>query len=206
MREDLEPLERYLRERQKTEQQSLARALGSARYRKLIRDWSKFLDAAPTPGADPTVPSAGRPALDVASERIRGAYRRIRKRGGSLDDQTPVEVLHRLRIDCKKLRYLLEFFRSLYPTDRIAPLIRSLKRLQDDLGDFNDIGVQTAELKTTADEMLERKAATTETLLAMGRLMGLLEERGRSLRSRLMVSVAAFVGDDVRASVGGLLR
>jgi CHAD domain-containing protein len=195
----LEPLEHHLRERQVEEQRRLARTLGAARYRKLVRDWAGFLEVETPTAAEGEAAAGARPALDVATERILRAYRRVRKRGAGIDEQTPVEVLHRLRIDCKKLRYLLEFFRSLYPAERVVPLIRSLKRLQDDLGDLNDVGVQTGELRGSADELLQQGSAATGTLLAMGRLQGQIEEREKKLRNRLLTSVAAFVGNEVRS-------
>lgn len=51
-------------------------------------------------------------------------------------------ALHRLRIDCKKLRYTTEFFMSLYDENRIRAFIDKLKQLQDNLGDIHDTFIQ----------------------------------------------------------------
>ncbi len=48
---------------------------------------------------------------------------------------------HRLRIALKKLRYAAELFASLYDAGTAKQFIQRLKRLQDDLGDANDVRV-----------------------------------------------------------------
>jgi triphosphatase len=52
---------------------------------------------------------------------------------------------HKLRIQAKKLRYAAEFFASLYGSKRAAKrrhkFLSALERLQDGLGDLNDIAV-----------------------------------------------------------------
>jgi triphosphatase len=51
----------------------------------------------------------------------------------------------RLRIQTKKLRYAAEFFASLFPSKRASKhrkrFLSALERLQDGLGDLNDIAV-----------------------------------------------------------------
>jgi CHAD domain-containing protein len=60
----------------------------------------------------------------------------------------PVIKLHRLRIECKRLRYLLEFFSSLFPENEINLTIQHLKKLQDVLGLYHDCIVQKRELSS----------------------------------------------------------
>jgi CHAD domain-containing protein len=205
LRPGLAALEDHLRKQQRTEQRRVARALGSSRYAKLLRDWSAFLErAAPREPSD--APTAERPVREVAVERIGRIFRRVRKRGRGLGPDSAPEVVHRLRIDCKKLRYLLEFFRSLFDEPRVATVVRSLKRLQDVLGEFNDLAVQQRELRITSSEMLERDAASAETLLTMGCLIGRLEQRQAAIKRRLVAGVRSFVGDRTRAAVRELLQ
>jgi CHAD domain-containing protein len=49
--------------------------------------------------------------------------------------------LHALRIACKKLRYSVEMFGSLYPAARMRNYVSMLAELQDILGILNDIAV-----------------------------------------------------------------
>jgi len=132
-----------------------------------------FLDE-PLPEG-PETPNAPRPIGEVASHGIWKAYRKVLKRGKATDRNTSAEALHALRIDCKKLRYLLTFFQSLYHEEEAGALIKKLKKLQDNLGDFNDLQVQREALEGFAHEMMEAGDASPETLMAMGRLMGRLE-------------------------------
>ncbi len=173
VRDDLAPLGDYLRDRQRREQRRMARQLGSKRYRALLGAWDLFLSQ---PTDLEAAANAGRPIAEVASERIWKIYRRVIKRGLAIDGDTPAQAVHELRIECKKLRYLMEFFGSLYDADRLMQLIKALKLLQDNLGDFNDYEVQQGSLKEFADDMISRQAAPAGTLMAMGRLVEHLEK------------------------------
>lgn len=174
LRGDLDPLDEFLLQHQKLEHQELVQFLDTRRYRSLLSDWEDFLER-PLAG-DADRPEAATPILDLASRRIWKASRKVLKKGTAIGPDTPAEALHRLRIGCKKLRYLLEFFRSLYPEDQLRPLIAALKRLQDNLGDFNDLEIQQKTLKTFARTMLAEKIGTANSLMAMGRLVERLEQ------------------------------
>jgi CHAD domain-containing protein len=123
-----------------------------------------------------------RPILQIADERIFKAYRRIVKRGAALDDDPPASALHRLRIDAKKLRYLLEFFRNLYPEELVRPRIKTLKQLQDVLGGFQDMEVQRERLESFGERVLASDTCAATTLLAMGELASVLRARQESFR------------------------
>jgi CHAD domain-containing protein len=187
---DLVPLEEFLRRHQKIEHEKLVAGLDSERYGVLVRHWKEFLEA-PLPD-DPALPEARRPIREVASERIARCFKRVLKKGRAIRDDSPPEKLHRLRIECKKLRYLLEFFRSLYDPGDVEPLVKSLKRLQDNLGDFNDLEIQQNTLKRFARDMVEEDCATVESLMAMGRLVERLEGRQAEERARFAGCFAAF--------------
>jgi CHAD domain-containing protein len=137
VRRNLTPVKESARLRRREQQPVLARALNSDAWAEAVGRWETFLGA----GTEPrTLPRKGqRPIGAVASKRIRKAYRRVTRRGSLAGLE--IESLHRLRIDCKKLRYLLEFFRSLYPAREAASLIKSLKSLQGVLGDIHDLAV-----------------------------------------------------------------
>jgi triphosphatase len=62
------------------------------------------------------------------------------KRAKHFADQT-ANKRHQLRIALKKLRYTTELFGALYETGAAKQFIQRLKRLQDDLGDANDVRV-----------------------------------------------------------------
>ena len=200
-RGDLAPLAEHLEGRRRAARERQAAGLDSARYRRLKREWSRFLAAgAAGKGAD-----AARPVRDVAGERIERAYARVRKRGRRLSAETPAETVHDLRIACKKLRYLLEFFRGLFAADRVNAFVRALKRLQDDLGEYNDLEVQQGELRDAARELLAAGGADASTLLTAGRLVDRLESRQAAARGRLVDEVGGFVTARTAADLRRLL-
>jgi len=173
VRADLEPLNEFLERHRKLEHRKMVRALGGKRYSDLIDRWQVFLDQ--PPGGDEPPRNAATPIGELASRRIWKAYRRVLEKGGAITPETPPEALHRLRIEAKKLRYLLEFFRSLYQAEEIGRLVKALKQLQDNLGDFNDFVVQQATLARFAQQMVDDHLEPAETLMAMGRLQERLE-------------------------------
>ncbi|MCB0187057.1 MAG: CHAD domain-containing protein, partial [Caldilineaceae bacterium] len=63
----------------------------------------------------------------------------------------PYETIHELRIDCKYLRYSLEFVEELLGAEGKA-LIQHLKELQDLLGDLNDAVVAMGRLQSKEAE------------------------------------------------------
>ena len=193
-RDDLDGLERFLVQKKASELRRLVAALDTPRYRHVVRDFRAFLDDSGEPDRAAT-PNAERPIREVASERIRKAHRKVVKRGLVIDDDSPAERLHDLRKDAKKLRYLMEFFRSLYPKKAISRSIKELKYLQDNLGDFNDYEVQQDSLSHFADEMAEGGLADTATLLATGRLLGHLADGQDRERHRFAERFERFASD-----------
>jgi CHAD domain-containing protein len=173
VREDLKPLYEFLKGRQEEEHRRLVEVIDSERYKKLLQDWQQFLDEPISSDAPPR--KAAEPVLETSSKRIWKVYGGIIEKGNAIDDQSPAVALHELRIECKRLRYLLEFFRSLYEAGKIRQLVKSLRMLQDNLGNFNDCDVQQATLKRFAQNMLEEGKGNVETLMAMGRLVERLE-------------------------------
>jgi CHAD domain-containing protein len=188
-RDALEPLGRFLKAHQRTEQSRLAEELASPRYRQLKKEWADFLAA---PGTQASPPHAERPVAEIAGKRIRKVLRRAIREGEAIGEDSRPEDLHELRKTCKKLRYLLEFFRSLYPPQKIARLIRALKTLQDNLGDFQDLQVQLASLQKFADQMAAEGEIPPRSLLAMGMLIEGLQRRQRQARNEFADRFAEF--------------
>ena len=136
----LDPLERELRELRTREHRELVAALDSRRYEILRAAWGEFL-ASPVPARTP-LPNARRPAADVAIERIEKAHARVVRRGEAIGPASPPGDLHRMRIECKKLRYLLELFAELLAEREVERVVAALKTLQNDLGEHQDLTVQ----------------------------------------------------------------
>ena len=175
---DLGPFNKYLTERRQVVQAELVAALDSVRYRQLIESWDALVGAT---GGSPSAPDANRPAGEEADALIARAYRRVLRRGGAIDAASPPEALHDLRKRAKELRYLLECFQSLYPEPARTSVIKELKALQDNLGEFQDCQVQAEAVRIMADDLLS-SGAPASTLKAMAGMAETLEDRERRAR------------------------
>jgi CHAD domain-containing protein len=204
VRDDLAPLGVFLEKRQRQAHAAMIAAMDTPRYRALLQEWRAFLEA-PLPDEPPT-PYAGRPLRDVVSERIRKTHRNVLREGRAIGPETPAEALHEMRITCKKLRYLLEIFRSLYPEKLMRRLIPAVKSLQTVLGDHQDFAVQQEALQNFARQMAAEGVAPVETLTAMGRLEAYLAERQLQARAAFTESFARFASPKNRARFEKLFK
>jgi CHAD domain-containing protein len=180
LRSDLETLRTFLQYKQRIEHAQLAAWLQGARYRALKRQWQRYLTS-PLPKR-PSARDAAKPVGAVAHHRTWRMYKRVLREGRAINADAPPAELHELRKSCKKLRYLMEFFQSLYPPGKLRASIRELKQLQDNLGDFQDLDVQLSSLRRFAMEMRRRGEYSAATGKAMDALLQTLEGRMRQAR------------------------
>jgi len=204
MRDDLTPLREYLLRRKADEHSKLVAALDSPRYRKTISDWKAFLEAERPRRT--SLPNAMRAVSEVASERIWRMYRRVMKEGRAIDDHSPAEALHELRKSCKKLRYLMEFFRDVYPPRKIDRLIGALKGLQDNLGDFQDYEVQHTSLASFEAAMEKETGISDGTRRAMDHLIEALVKRQHDTREAFHGRFRGFSRKENRKRFEALFR
>ncbi len=136
----IEPLEKYLQARKDREHRRLYEGMKTVRYERLKRDWAFYLSS-PLPKYS-RLAYVAKPVKEFADNQIWSCYRRVRKYGRRIDKQSSDDAVHDLRKACKRLRYMIEFFREFSPRKKIARQIKQLKRLQDRLGDFQDLCVQ----------------------------------------------------------------
>lgn len=183
----LNPLLRLLYARKEEAMESLSEILASERLRQLMGRLDALSERRPT--ASRAAAPALRPIGELADERIWKAARRVTKRGRALGASPAAPDLHRLRIACKRLRYLLEFFHSLYPPRQAAALIQALRRLQDLLGSSNDLAVEEERLRE-----LSPLLPGPDSLLAVGFLLAVLELEKREIDGQIRPALRAFLG------------
>lgn len=190
LRDGIAPLFDHLRDRRAAALASLVEGLDSPDYRRVMAEFAAFLDR---PIARNTAGRSGRqPVLQVANQRIAKQYRQVLKDGAAITAASPDTMLHALRIQCKRLRYLMELFSGLYAPREVNGLIKQLRTLQGNLGDFNDLSVQEAYLMRTAAEMAARRLPTPDTLMAIGALVAALDAERAVVRSAFGDTFAAF--------------
>lgn len=203
-REDLEPMRTFLRRHKEEAYDDLRAAMKSSRYRRLMQDWRKFLES-PVPGRT-TLPNAARPVRAVADERIWKVYRLAIREGRAIGPSSPPAELHELRKTCKKLRYLEEFFRSLYPAKEMGTLIKALKVLQDNLGEYQDLEVQQTKLHEFSAAMRREDHVPPETLAAVEHLVANFARLEREVRAEFDARFAAFSSKPIGKAYRRLFR
>lgn len=194
---DLQPLLQLTRRQQQRRRKAVARALGDDRYRQLM-ERLRAAAVAPSPPDDVPVPA-------VARERLLRAFQRVRRRGGEAVAGSS-ESLHRLRLACKKLRYLLEFFQALLDAQAATAIVSRLKALQDELGRIQDAAVQELHLQDAASLLARRRPVPERTLMLIGRLQERLQRDARGALAqveRRLGELDAITGDaDLRGLLG----
>ncbi|HEY1722937.1 MAG TPA: CHAD domain-containing protein [Magnetospirillaceae bacterium] len=90
------------------------------------------------------------PAQDYAVAVLDRLDRRVRRALRGLE-ALPPEERHRARIRVKRLRYAIEFFSGLFPGYKTRRIVSMLGRIQDRLGQLNDIAVAGRLLRDHAE-------------------------------------------------------
>ncbi|HSR63030.1 MAG TPA: CHAD domain-containing protein [Gammaproteobacteria bacterium] len=183
---ELESLRGLLQEKREIEHGKLVKALDSRRFNTFKHDWRCFLEEGNR--KPPDAPKSMTPIMDVASESIRDNFRKLLKQGNRINRNYNFEAIHKLRKDGKKLRYLLETFKSLYPADDVSRVIKNLKKIQDNLGDIVDMHMQQIMLEDWKQAMQNRSNVPENTIKAIEYLESLCREEekkaGEKFRKR----------------------
>ncbi len=172
----------------KKELRNMQRGLRSDRIKKLFQDWEMFLIS--SPGESWT--GAEKYCRKIAVKVINKRFRRILRDGVAIVDDTPNEALHKLRIQGKKLRYLIEFFRSFFPDQEVDVFLKQMKKLQNNLGDFNDLSVQQDMLCQYQEGLTGRSKRTVMVASALGGLIAHLNDEHKSVRRKFKKTFTNF--------------
>jgi len=158
-------------------------------YMGEIEQLFALLDAEP----DWSIKQAQIPIKELVCKKILAQYQRICSDGKVIDDQTPDEAVHMLRIECKKLRYLLELFKELFAKKKISKMVKHLKGLQDNLGRFNDYSVQREFLIGLGNV----RTSSTEQIASINGLAAVLYNKQINERGMVVENIAKFTSPDV---------
>ena len=202
IRDDLNPLYDFLLAKQQQAHEELAKNLRSTKYLATLSEWEQYLKAqAPL---KPLEPNAKLTIKQLADRRLWKNHKRVLREGDAITEESPTEALHELRKSCKKLRYLMEFFQSLYSENQIKHFIKNLKGLQEVLGNFQDLSVQENTLQLFSEEMLSVNVHAN-TLLAMGVLIQKLDSLRGNARKDFSAKFATFKREENQSAFKSLL-
>jgi CHAD domain-containing protein len=164
-RHELDPLLQRWQEQRDKARLGLTAYLDSQRYRRFVKEFGDFVQ---TPGVGVEVIAEGEVKRVLVREVLSSTVWQLHETVWAYDrvlEGAPVTTLHALRIDCKYLRYTLEFFEGVLGPE--APwLIREVIALQDHLGDIQDAEVAKAILGDFARQETPDQAGLSEADLA----------------------------------------
>lgn len=155
-RPDLDMLLNAWQQERDIERDKMLAHLDSESYQQFKQDFNEFVS---TPGAGARPISRNDPKPDlvryIAPVLIYTHLADVRTYETIITNAT-IEQLHALRIEFKKLRYTLEFFREVLG-EQAREVINDIKILQDHLGDLNDANVACQILRDFIESWEERQ-------------------------------------------------
>jgi CHAD domain-containing protein len=176
-----------IKKRRRIALKNMINMLQSAEYAELKKRWSVFFRDYPKHILN------NQPVYELAKLLIYKRFTRVMKDGAKLTKQTPDDKFHDLRIECKKLRYLLGFFSSLFPEKQIQLAIKHLKKIQDNLGEFNDLSVQIDSLGRFLNN---RRNPSLEFVQTTAGLIAILNYKMHLLRDNFYALFNEFQSDE----------
>lgn len=176
----------YISEKRKVEHEKLAEYLDSKEY----SDTRKKVISTYSAPASAMCGDIGISTIEFATKTIDRQYGKLRKKIDSFSHNK--EVIHAVRIDCKKLRYVLELFFQLYSRKAMKPAINELKGFQSRLGDLHDLHVQQEMLLQALHGMEESEYKSPEANAAVGGLITILSEKEKLLSQEIEAALKVY--------------
>lgn len=181
LRKGIEPVFNKLENERNKKQRKLKAVLSAKIYKNKIKEAENCIQNIYTD--EVLAKNSNVSILPLAKKYIWKKYNKVVSTGLLIEDTSPDAMLHELRIECKKLRYLLEFFSSLFPTEKMDIIISQLKKLQDNLGDFNDFYVQQINLREMLKQYSSKNTDFINISMSIGGLMAILSNKQLEARN-----------------------
>ncbi len=183
---ELDPLFDYWHAERESARAKMLAYLESPAYQKFVRFCEEFVE---TPGLGCADRRGRQPAPErvrqVAPRQVYARYEAVWGYEGVLQD-APIATLHALRIDGKRLRYTLEFFREVLGSE-IEEVIGILIKMQDHLGALHDADVSQSLLRTHMERLLrqarkqQKRAMVPPSLPPLNGIVAYLQDREQEL-------------------------
>ncbi len=121
----------YLKKEASKEHDKIMKLLNSKKFLQTLEDIEFFILHLELYSFD----SVRLPAIRYGKKKIKNSKQKIKKDFKRLKNNTPIEKFHKVRIEIKRLRYLMEFY-------NIKKDIKSIVKHQNDFGKLNDFDKQ----------------------------------------------------------------
>ena len=195
------PLRELLQQQKKAAHADFLEALDSNRHHEFVHDWREFLQENHLRNKQER---GMRPVIAVADDAIWKAWKRLQKHGRIAQDTGADQALHEMRKSGKKLRYLLEAFRTLFPADDMEEAIGQLRKIQNILGDIVDYQVQQQFLQNWQKNF--SSAQHKDTNAAMSHLYKIYSKRETAAKNSFQRNYEAFISAGNRKLFKSLFR
>ena len=191
LRPDMEPLFRTVQHERYATHHRLVEALNTPQSEAILQRWERATTETKARG-----PQAERKLAKLVRKAIHRQCQRMLTATppDTLRDSAP-EQLHRLRIACKKLRYMFEFFASAFPQEMMVEPVRRLRILQDVLGQLNDLDVQRQMLRNLARAVPGSPDQRRRTDTAVRLLTQTFETQQEQLRAAVHTTFTDFIAE-----------
>jgi CHAD domain-containing protein/CYTH domain-containing protein len=163
-RKQMQRLESCIEEISRSESETVKRMLLGEKYEKEISALKEFCGDDTLNGLDS---KASSPVIFTVKSALKRRYAKILEAGGRIDESSEPRKYHMLRIDVKKLRYMMEFFSSILEEESFSKMLVQLKRIQDILGSHQDLHIQSRHLEefSRRPELAQRRMKEAIELL-----------------------------------------
>jgi len=172
----IDALETYLRRQVESKTEALKRFLRDAPFTDEMAELERFAREEGPAGLNER---AEGPIIIEVKQALRKRYRKVLKKGGEIDAESEAHLYHMVRIDVKKLRYMMEFFSSILDEDAFAAMLKKLKTIQTILGEHQDLDVQRHHLKAFTELPELHTDETIAAIKALRHTMAELEMQKR---------------------------
>ncbi|WP_353662908.1 CHAD domain-containing protein [Hydrogenimonas sp. SS33] len=173
----LDALRRWLEVREEEERKALTDFLQDD---ALLNELNALTSFATTHERTGLSERAENPVIVEVKKALKKRYANVLKRGAAVGRHSPAHTYHEVRIEVKKLRYLMEFFASILEEEAYGVMLKRLKTIQTILGEHQDLDVQRAHLKTFTELPELHDKETKKAIDALRSAMGKLEEKKRA--------------------------
>ncbi len=194
-RAQLAPLLEQLQRRRDAANAELLRQLDRKRFHQTLRDWHHFLSQ---PYREEDRPAEADEAVGPRAAAVASQlFGRLTGSAIVAPPRSTDAAMHAVRLDVKKLRYLLTLMVPYFPGD-VTVLVDWLRDLQRSLGTFNDHAEQLRELDDLVPALGSDRATVSAYLVAVQRLAGDLRAQRNVDRQRFAGRFEDFLASDHR--------
>ncbi len=187
------------------EQKRLSHFIESKEYQEISTKWKNYMEIPQLADIDKGN-NADISVKKLASKTIRKRYKKIITTGQMMNHETEDSEIHQMRIEFKKLRYLLEFFKSLFSKNEMAHFIQQLKAVQNCLGDFNDLSVQQEGLMQHIQSLSPKNKDALIEAASLGGLIAHMNEEQQKLRETFFKHFAVFANRENQGLFDKLIK